>query len=235
MKRRGAFITLEGIDGSGKSTHLRLLAAHLRRCGYAVTTTREPGGTKAGEGIRRVLLRRNAVPLTPMAELALMYAARAQHIEEVLRPTLANGGVILSDRYNDASLAYQGYGRGLGALTVHAFDRIVCGGLQPDLTLILDLEPGESLRRALSRRSGRSRFEAAGLSFLKRVRAGYRAIARRDPRRAILIPAARPLDQVQSEIRMRVEGFLKRRVTAARPRRRPPTGADAAQEPQNEF
>lgn len=213
MKRPGIFITLDGIDGSGKSTHLRLLAAHLRRRGYQVTTTREPGGTRAGEAIRKVLLGRSAIPLAPRAELALMYAARAQHIEEVLRPALARGEVILSDRYNDASLAYQGWGRGLGAATVRAFDHLVCGRLQPNLTLILDLDPRASLRRVRGRRSGRSRFEAAGLKFLRRVRAGYRAIARRDPRRAILVRADRPVGQVQSEIRRQVDKFLGQRST----------------------
>ncbi len=208
MKRRGFFITLDGIDGSGKSTHVRLLADYLRRRGHRVVTTREPGGTRAGEAIRRAILGRKGLPLAPLTELALMYAARAQHIEEVLRPGLARGRLILSDRYNDASLAYQGYGRGLGVATVRALDRIICGDLQPDLTIILDLDPKESLRRVQGRRRRRGRFEAEGIEFLRRAREGYQAIARREPRRVILVPADRTLDDVQAEIRKHVDRFI---------------------------
>src|SRR5215831_3106449 len=193
--RQGLFITLEGIDGAGKSTQLRLLAGYLRGCSYRVCVTREPGGTSAGEQMREILLASRNTQLAALAELALMYAARAQHLEEVVRPALARGDVVLSDRYNDASFAYQGYGRRLGIPIVRAFDRIICGPTQPNLTLVLDLAPPVALERATTRetrnRSRHSRFEAAGLEFQQRVRRGYLAIARREPGRVKIVDASR--------------------------------------------
>ena len=124
---RGFFITLDGIDGAGKSTHLRKLARRLKRQGYRVRATREPGGTKLGEAIRRLLVEGEELRIAPLAELALMVAARAEHIEEVIRPALARGELVLSDRFSAASYAYQGYGRGLGGDVVRTFDRAVCG------------------------------------------------------------------------------------------------------------
>ena len=216
--KRGAFITLEGIDGTGKSTQLRLLSKHLRARGYAVTLTREPGGTRMGEAIRRLLLVSRPGNLEPLAELALMYAARAQLLEEVIRPALAKGQVVLSDRFNDASLAYQGYGRKLGAEIVRALDRIVCGKTQPDLTIVLDLEPREALartrRRPATRMTRAGRFESEGLEFHERVRAGYLAIARREPRRVKVIKTDRQVRGVQAEIRSLVEQVLGRRSHA---------------------
>jgi dTMP kinase len=213
--RRGIFITLEGIDGTGKSTQLRLLAKHLRKLGYQVRATREPGGTRVGEQIRSILLALATGKLTPLAELALMYAARAQHLEEIVRPALVRGQIVVSDRYNDASLAYQGYGRKLGAETVRAFDRIVCGRTQPDLTILLDLSPRVALGRAQGREtrrnSQRGRFESAGLKFHERVRAGYLALARQDAQRVKVVRADRPVEEIQAEIRALVAGFLHRR------------------------
>lgn len=214
MKRHGLFITLEGIDGTGKSTQFRLLVKHLRRCGYRICATREPGGTRVGEQVRGILLASRTGKLAPLAELALIYAARAQHLEEVVRPALARGKVVVSDRFNDASLAYQGYGRKLGTATVRAIDRVVCGRTQPDLTLVLDLAPRMALARAqgreVRRNSTRSRFEAQGLKFHERVRAGYLALARQEPRRVKLISADRPVGEIQAEIRELVEAVLAR-------------------------
>ena len=211
---RGIFITLEGIDGTGKSTQLRLLVNHLRECGCRVVATREPGGTRVGEQVRGILLASRTGKLAPLAELALMYAARAQHLEEVVRPALARGEIVVSDRFNDASFAYQGYGRKLGARTVRAFDRVVCGATQPDLTVVLDLRPRVSLGRAqgreVRRNSVRGRFEAEGLRFHERVRAGYLAIARHEPRRVKVVRADRPVDEVQAEIRSLVDDLLAR-------------------------
>ncbi len=235
MRRRGIFITLDGMDGSGKSTQARLLGEFLRARGYRVVTTREPGGTPLGEAIRRVLLGRGAPRASALAELALMYAARAQHIEEVVRPALERGQAVVSDRYHDASMAYQGYGRGLGAATVRAFDRIVCRDWQPDLTLILDLEPEESLRRVRGRKQRRSRFEAAGLPFLKRVRAGYRAIARREPKRVILVRAGRSVAEVQRDIRAHVERSLREGRRRRAPRRRKPVPSATVTLPMGAF
>jgi dTMP kinase len=214
---QGLFITLEGIDGTGKSTQLRLLAQHLRKRGLAVRVTREPGGTKVGERIRKILLATTTC-LEPLAELALIYAARAQHLQEVIRPALAEGKIVLSDRYNDASLAYQGYGRELGAETVRAFDRIISARTQPDLTVVLDLDPRVSRARAQARQSRRKskqeRFELQGMDFHKRVRDGYLAIARKEPRRVKVVQADRPVAEVQAEIRQLVDALL-----AARPER----------------
>jgi dTMP kinase len=214
--RRGLFITLEGIDGTGKSTQLRRLVRYLKQKGLPVRVTREPGGTKLGERIRRILLDSNTTQLSSLAELALMYAARAQHLQEVIRPALAKGQIVVSDRYNDASLAYQGYGRKLGIGTVRAFDRLICGRTQPDLTILLDLVPRHSLGRAQERqarrKSNQGRFESQGMSFHQRVRRGYLAIARKEPRRVEVVPADGPVAEVQAGIRKVVDAFLSRRL-----------------------
>jgi dTMP kinase len=233
LKARGFFITLEGIDGAGKTAQFRRLVRYLRRRGYKVCATREPGGTRIGERIRDILVagrqpargpqgRRKALQasvrketLAPMAELELMYAARAQHLAEVIRPALQRGEIVVSDRYNDSSFAYQGYGRRLGEAAVREIDRAVCGDTQPDLTLVLDLDPRLALSRALRRDARESlkpgRFEAEGLSLQQRVRAGYRALARREPGRVRLIRSDRPHDEVEAEIRQVVEEWLRAR------------------------
>jgi len=213
--KHGLFITLEGIDGTGKSTQLRLLVRHLKKRGLPVRATREPGGTKVGEQIRKILLASATTRLAPLAELALMYAARAQHLQEVIRPALAEGEIVVSDRYNDASLAYQGSGRKLGEETVRAFDRIVCARTQPDLTIVLDLAPSLSLQRAQGRQSRRKsrqeRFELQGMNFHRRVRRGYLALARKEPRRVKVVRANGSVAEVQKEIRKLVDAFLARR------------------------
>ena len=212
--KRGLFITFEGGDGTGKSTQLRRLVAYLRRGGHRVRVTREPGGTPAGERIRAILLAAKTGKLAPMAELALVYAARAQLLVDVVRPALARGEIVVGDRYNDASFAYQGSGRELGFATVSAFDRVICGKTQPDLTLILDLDPEKALARAQGRetrrKSRRGRFEAQGLRFHQRVRAGYLAIARQAPRRVRVVHADQPVEDIQREIRSLVDKLLAR-------------------------
>jgi dTMP kinase len=214
--KQGLFITLEGIDGTGKSTQLRLLAQHLRKRRLAVRVTREPGGTNAGERIRKILLASTTTRLTPLAELALIYAARAQHLQEVIRPALGKGEIVVSDRYNDASLAYQAYGRKLGVEIVRAFDRIVCARTQPDLTILLDLPPRLSLARAQARRpwrkSKQERFELQGMNFHKRVRDGYLAIAHSEPHRVKVVKADRPVAEVHAGICKLVDAFLARRL-----------------------
>jgi dTMP kinase len=208
LRRRGFFITLEGIDGTGKSTQFRRLVRHLRRQDYKVRATREPGGTPVGEKVRAILMAEKD-DLSALAELALFYAARAQHVEKVIRPALERGEVVVSDRFNDCSFVYQGYARGLGAKTVWRLDQAICGPTQPDLTLVLDLDPRIALERALGRDagSGTSRFEAAGLDFQRRARAGYLALARREPERVRVIDAARAVRDVQAEI-ARVVGVV---------------------------
>jgi dTMP kinase len=221
---RGLFITLEGIDGAGKSTHLGKLARRLRSAGYRVKATREPGGTRLGEAIRRLLVERDELRIGPLAELALMYAARAEHIEEVIRPALARGELVLSDRFNAASFAYQGYGRRLGRALVAAFDHAVCGPLQPDLTLVLDLDPRTALARTHSRGARRvsrgprrpGRFEQEGLRFLERVRRGYLKLARANPAKIKIINATPKPPEVEAQIEKAVERFLDRHPATRR-------------------
>ena len=212
--KSGLFITFEGLDGTGKSTQLRLAVQYLRKRGHRVRVTREPGGTRTGERVRDILLASKTGKLAPLAELALMYAARAQLLEEVVRPALARGEVVVSDRYNTASFAFQGYGRKLGTATVRAFDRVICGRVQPDLTVVLDLEPERALARALGRdtrrRSRHDRFEQQSLAFHKRVRAGYLALARRTPARIKLLRADQSIEELQSQIRGLLDPLIDR-------------------------
>jgi dTMP kinase len=211
LKKRGIFITVEGIDGTGKSTQLRLLADWLRRQGYKLLLTREPGGTRVGEQIRKILLDSRNSELSSLTELLLMYAARQQHLEEVVRPALNRGEIVLSDRFNDASLAYQGYGRQLGKSPIRLLDGLVCGGTEPDLTLILDVPVRTALARASKRdgRRGQQRFESQGLRFHDRVRKGYLKIAEDQPRRVQVIRASDPVQAVRDRIREAVDRFLR--------------------------
>jgi dTMP kinase len=197
---RGKFITLEGLDGCGKSTQLAKLAAVLRARGFSVVVTREPGGTAAGEKIRHILLDTATSGLSPLAELALMFASRAQHITEVIQPALAEGRVVLCDRFTDSTEAYQGGGRKLGSQPVLALHRILCGDLQPDLTILMDSDVAASVERARRRnktrggKNGRgktdeNRFELESRAFFGRVRNAYLAIAAREPQRVVVVNA----------------------------------------------
>jgi len=199
MSRRGKFITFEGLDGTGKSTQMRRLAAALREAGHKVIETREPGGTASGEKIRRVLLDSSTAGLSPLAEMALMFASRAQHIAEVIEPGLAAGTIVLCDRFTDSTEAYQGSGRRLGSDAVCELHRVLCGNLQPDLTVLLDSNPHASVSRArrrnrrASKRASRShdenRFEQETRGFFARVREGYLSLARREPGRVVMVDA----------------------------------------------
>ena len=208
----GVFISFEGLDGTGKSTQLSRAVSFIRKHGHRVLVTREPGGTRTGERIREILLTARTGKLSPLAELTLMYAARAQLLEERVRPALARGEFVVSDRYNTASYAYQGYGRELGVATVRAFDRIICGTTQPDLTIILDLDPeqarGRTLGRETRKRSRPDRIEAQGPAFHKRVRAGYLDIARSAPERIKVVQADQSIEKLQRQIRKLIEPLL---------------------------
>ncbi len=195
---RGKFITFEGLDGSGKSTQIEKLARSLRAYGVSVTVTREPGGTPAGEKIRETLLHSSTSGLSPHAEMALMFASRAQHIQEVILPALAEGRVVLCDRFTDSTEAYQGGGRKLGSKVVLQLHQILCGGLLPDLTLLLDNDASFALERARRRNRRRkasrserdeNRFEQESRAFFGRVRQAYLAIAAREPQRVQIINA----------------------------------------------
>ena len=197
MSPRGRFITFEGLDGSGKSTQLAKLARTLRAHGIAVTVTREPGGTATGEKIREVLLHSATSGLSPLTEMALMFASRAQHLHEVILPALAEGHVVLCDRYTDSTEAYQGGGRKLGSKAVLILHDVLCGGLQPDLTILLDNDASASVDRARRRNRAHksrqakdeNRFEQENRAFFGRVRNAYLALAARDPNRVHVINA----------------------------------------------
>jgi dTMP kinase len=198
--QRGRFITFEGLDGCGKSTQLEKLAAVLRVQGLSVVVTREPGGTVTGEKIRHLLLDASTSGLSPLAEMAFMFASRTQHIKEVIQPALSEGRVVLCDRFTDSTEAYQGGGRKLGSEPVLELHRILCGNLQPDLTILMDSDVAASVERARRRnkshagKNGRrktdeNRFEQESRAFFGRVRNTYLQIAAREPERVVLVNA----------------------------------------------
>jgi dTMP kinase len=201
------FITFEGPDGSGKTTQLRSLAEFLCQHNYQVLTTREPGGTTISEQIRSVLFDLKNTQMVPRTEILLFLASRAQLVEEVIRPYLASGGIVLCDRYADSTLAYQGFGHQLNLDQLKLLINFATGGLKPDLTLLLDLEVEEGLRR---REQGGSwnRLDAYTLAFHQRVRRGFLELAREEPQRWVTINAGQPADQVQKAIRQEVAGRL---------------------------
>lgn len=195
----GRFITVEGIEGVGKSTNLGFVANELRRAGHVVVETREPGGTGLGERIRELLLNPES-RIEPLTELLLMFAARAAHIDEVIRPALGSGKWVVCDRFTDASHAYQGGGRGLPSDAISTLARLVQGDVHPDLTLLLDAPLAISAERQAGR-GKRDRFEQESAEFYQRVRRAYLDLAAREPGRIRLINAARPLREVQEDIR----------------------------------
>ena len=197
-KPGGFFITFEGPEGGGKSTQIHRLAAALADHGYPVWTTREPGGTRVGEMIRPILLGRQGAPITPWSEALLFTAARAQHVEEVLRPRLERGELVLCDRYADSTLAYQGYGRGLDLDTLRQLQRQATGGLQPDLTILLNLPVQAGLARIP--RPNQDRLDQETEAFHQRVRAGYQQLAAADPRRWREVDASAAEERVAGRI-----------------------------------
>ncbi len=189
---RGLFITLEGPDGSGKTTQAKLLAERLRREGFQVLETAEPGGTRIGQQIRSILLNSANQELRPTTELLLMFAARAQNVEQWILPAIEQGQIVVCDRFTDSSIAYQGAGRGLGTETVLAVDRIACRGLTPDLTVCVDIETETGLERAHARNrsnteKSESRLDEQSVEFHRKARAAYHELARREPQRFHLV------------------------------------------------
>ena len=201
------FITLEGIEGSGKSSVIADLAEFLRESGRDVLLTREPGGCALGTALRAHLLDARNTGLAPAAELFLYLADRAQHVREVIAPALKAGKVVLCDRYTDSTLAYQGYGRGHEVERLRSLNAFASGGLQPDLTLLLDLPAETGLARARARNElegkveAEGRFEAEDLAFHQRVRAGFLDLARHEPKRFLVVNVDRPLGQILSDVR----------------------------------
>ncbi|HUJ52162.1 MAG TPA: dTMP kinase [Steroidobacteraceae bacterium] len=198
---RGRFVTLEGIEGAGKSTVARLVCATLERAGLRVRATREPGGTPLAERVRQLVLERGEEPLTPLTETLLMFAARALHVDGVIRPALASGTWVVCDRFTDATRAYQGSGRGVDPALIEALATAVHGDLIPDCTLLLDVSVATGLARARARTGAPTdRFETETADFFERVRAGYLALARAEPRRFRLIDASAPLSVVEERV-----------------------------------
>jgi len=215
-RERGKFITFEGLDGVGKSTQLENLADYLREQGLDVVTTREPGGTALGEKLRTVLLSSRTSGLSPRAELALMFADRAQHIDEQILPALERGQWVLCDRFTDSSEAYQGGGRELGSALVLQLHKTLCHNLQPDLTILMLSDAARAVARARRRNAGQSkmteddenRFERESRAFYDRVLAAFIAIAKRAPQRVAMVDAADPIAKVQKKIARIVEERL---------------------------
>jgi dTMP kinase len=221
LAQRGKFITFEGLDGVGKSTQMENLAVHLRDRGIDLITTREPGGTALGEKLRTVLLSSRTAGLSPLAELGLMFADRAQHIDEQILPSLERGQWVLCDRFTDSSEAYQGGGRELGSETVLQLHKILCHDLQPDLTILMVSDVARTVARARRRNVEQSktmaddenRFEKESRTFYNRVLATYMAIAKRDPQRVVPVDAADPIAKVQKKI----VGIVDERLFSGKP------------------
>ena len=202
------FISLEGPDGSGKTTQARLLAEWLREQGYEAVLTREPGGTDIGDQIRTVLHDPHNTAIDARTEILLYSASRAQHVVERIRPALAAGKIVISDRYADSTLAYQGYGRGLNLATLRTITAFATDGLTPDLTLYLDIAPEEGLQRRQVSGDEWNRLDAEALEFHQRARAGYLELVKQEPERWVVINAARSVEEVQAEVRALVRARL---------------------------
>src|SRR6187455_2208875 len=198
--KHGRFLSFEGIEGCGKTTQIALLSEVLTRRSVPHSVTREPGGTAVGEGIRKILLHSETIHLTAAAELLLFYASRSQNILEKIEPALAKGEVVICDRFYHASMAYQGYGRGIPIDFIEKLTDLVCGERRPEITILLDIEPEVGLARARARNSKRDedegRFEMEEISFYTRIRNGYLELASREPHRIHVIPANRPIDAI---------------------------------------
>ena len=205
----GKFVSFEGIEGCGKTTQIALLSEYLRKRSIAHTITREPGGTAVGEGIRKILLNSETIHLTSASELLLFYASRSQNIQEKIKPALDRNEMVICDRYYHASMAYQGYGRGIPLEFIQKLTNLVCYPFRPDVTFLLDIEPEVGLARARARNHGRpeneGRFEAEDLEFYNKVRDGYLELASADER-IQLIYADRPIEAVHRHI-LTILGF----------------------------
>jgi len=216
MKIKGFFITLEGIDGCGKTTQARLLAEHLAGKGMSVVRSREPGGTGIGLKIRSILLDPGHNGMNPVTEMLLYSADRAQHISEVIEPALASGKVVICDRFADATTAYQGYARGIDLDLVGTLEEIATRGCSPDLTVLLDIPVEEALGRAIGRNNTHGtghegRFEEESAAFHEKVRQGYLAIAQCEPERVKIIDATGSVEEIQARIRAAVDKVIGRR------------------------
>jgi dTMP kinase len=215
---KGRFITFEGVEGSGKTTQISTSAERLRRLGWVVLETREPGGTAVGEQIRDVMLHRDNPQVTALAEAFLVMAARAQHVEEVVRPALAAGVVVLCDRFVDSTLAYQGYGRGLDIQALRRLNRLATAGLTPHMTIVLDVPVTVGLRRRRAHREV-NRLDMESIAFHERVRKGFLQLARQEPRRMKVVKASGTQERISNAVTHLIEPLLRLPGPAHRRRR----------------
>lgn len=197
---RGRFITFEGGEGTGKSTQVKLLASYLDQSGIAVLQTREPGGSPSAEDIRSLLVTGEPDRWSPMAETLLFYAARVEHWRQVIEPALERGSHVVCDRFADSTMAYQAYAGGLQPRVISELHRLTLSGAEPDLTVVLDIPVDEGLRRAATRRDIETRFERKGHAFHERLRQGFLDIARRAPKRCVVIDATQPIERVHGAV-----------------------------------
>jgi dTMP kinase len=204
----GRFITFEGGEGAGKSTHVRLLAEALRAAGLSVVETREPGGSPGAEEIRELLVHGAVARWDPMSEALLHFAARRDHVTRVIAPALATGDWVLSDRFADSTMAYQGYGHRLGREVIEQLYALAVGDLAPELTVILDLPVEDGLARAGSRNSGGTRYENMDRAFHDRLRKGFLAIAEREPKRCVVIDGSESVEAVHRAVKEAVRDRL---------------------------
>lgn len=198
--KRGAFISFEGGEGTGKSTQIRHLSQTLTERRIPNIVTREPGGSPGAEQIRDLLVTGGADRWSPLSETLLFYAARVDHWHKVIRPAIDDGKLVLCDRFADSTMAYQAYAGGMERDRIEQLHALVLAGVKPDLTIILDLDPGSGLARAQARPGAEARFESKGLAFHERLRAGFLDIARRDPVRCRVLDADRPVDAIAADI-----------------------------------
>ncbi|MEK7395888.1 MAG: dTMP kinase [Candidatus Poribacteria bacterium] len=208
MLNRGVFISLEGIEGCGKSTQARMLSDYVSELGYCVVLTREPGGTPIAEKIREMLLDSRNQNMTSRTELLLYLASRSQHVEQIIMPALQNGKIVICERFNDATRAYQGYARGLDMDLIEELTKIATGNLEPDLTIILDLEAKEGLIRAEKFKNYRDRLESESLDFHDKVRKGYLTIAQNNPERARVVDAKGTIEDVHFRLKQYINHDL---------------------------
>ena len=216
---RGLFMTLEGVEGSGKSTQISHLAKVLTKAGYRVLQTREPGGTATAEAIRHILLTASSKePVTPQAEALLILAARSQHVTHLIEPALQNGTLVLCDRFSDSTLAYQGFARGLDLQWLKEANEVATNGLAPDLTLVLDLPIAVGLARRRADRGQQNRLDREAERFHRKVRRGFLALAAKEPGRMKIVNANRPPQEVRDELTEIVLGWLKKPRRSSRSR-----------------
>lgn len=205
---KGLFITIEGGDGSGKSTQIKLLYEFLENKGYDMVLTREPGGTLISEEIRKVILNKDYMEMSDMTEALLYAAARAQHVHQLVRPQVAKGKIVICDRYVDSSIVYQGYARGMGIEAIETINRFATGGLKPDLTVLLQISAEEGIKRKSSQQE-LDRLELQKLEFHLKVAEGYQMMAEREPDRILMIDASKSIEEIGNLIQSKVELLIE--------------------------